>query len=266
MMDPVSFSPGLSIDTTTSDQDCVDTGQVASEVLQWLTDNHIHHTVFARTVLSWSAAFTPLLRRPTPWHATDTRTRAAYRAMAAWLRMSHDQRLHSVRDKQERANRKRRTDGAGSSAAKQSRCEEGVGLALASPGDTLVSSPDSEPGRSPAPVRRARIQLTALQRRALSDIFLVTSRPSADIRREIADVLQLPTKTVANFFSSARTRGLPPSTPPSTLHNNNNNNNNEGEAEFGCEKQHHHHHHEQMMVLGPRVATTMPPITADCPL
>ena len=91
-------------------QGAVDTAGVAEAVLQWLTDNKIHHTVFARTVLGWNTAFTPLLRKPVPWAEADQRTRKAYHEMLAWLQRPHQERLDTVREKQDQMNRKRRTE------------------------------------------------------------------------------------------------------------------------------------------------------------
>ncbi|XP_043210139.1 homeobox protein cut-like 1 [Amphibalanus amphitrite] len=310
----------------------VDTAPVAEAVLQWLTDNKIHHTVFARTVLGWNSAFTPLLRKPVPWHEADQRTRKAYQEMLGWLQRPHQERLDTVREKQDQMNRKRRTE---SSQKDQRRRRPdaagpplqqspmgvgglpgeplpGFGMAvgglsaepagysedefsqpglpavgtpyapLAGGGPTAVAPPsyqdsvvqqqqmvggggyqerppplysaplpgyeelsggygapvgseltfatqlgpvEQQPAQPappqqqtaplsppelmpPADGRPLRSQISPLQRRALIDIYHVTARPSSAMRQLIASKLDLPQRTVTNFFSAARTRGI----------------------------------------------------------
>ncbi|XP_037077173.1 homeobox protein cut-like 1 [Pollicipes pollicipes] len=168
----------------------LDTAGVAEAVLQWLTDNKIHHTVFARTVLGWNTAFTPLLRKPVAWAEADVRTRKAYQAMHGWMQRPHQERLNTVREKQEQMNRKRRTE----STQKDRRRAPLLPGARPAPlgGDPMAGFG----GEMPRP------------RRALVDIFRVTERPSPSMRQLIATSLDLPARTISNFFSAARTRGI----------------------------------------------------------
>jgi len=150
----------------------LDTKEIAEALTNELKKYSIPQSVFARKVLNRSqGTLSDVLRKPKPW--SELRGgREIFRKMKEWLDLPEVKRIPQLR-----------AEAALELDAKARR---------------------EDPG---GPVtKKARLNFTDSQKRALFAIFKETKKPSKEMQNALAEELGLERGTVANFFMNARRR------------------------------------------------------------
>lgn len=212
--EPAAYDqPSSTTDSNQSNQEEINTKEVAMKISNELKKYSIPQAVFAQQVLGRSqGTLSDLLRNPKPWSKLKS-GRETFRRMWNWMKEPESERMAQLRLCASSMNQEGHPlDSKPSASSTSLPNASGVTSALqpttnkrsrdAAQVDAGESTPPGFTGKKP------RMVFTEIQRRTLVAIFKEIKRPSKEIQATIAEQLGLKVSTVVNFFMNARRRSI----------------------------------------------------------
>ncbi|CAH1124358.1 unnamed protein product [Ceutorhynchus assimilis] len=170
------FPGSISVLSISSDEEDINTKEIAQRILAELKTYGITQAVFAKRILGRTqGTLSALLQNPKPWSKLDF-GKEIFRTMWRWLQKPEGQKMSLSR-----------------AQGNKTSCKQKV---------TYCTSIEEQ---MPTPKKR-RFIFTDLQKRALQAIFKETQRPSKELQETAAMQLGLEPEIVQNFFMNARRR------------------------------------------------------------